>query len=81
MGLAGVESADFSALLSADQRNGKRTPPSTEMLARWRQLGEHFGGSSWGGWGVSRSLCEARHLIPLPLSRFAQRSGDISHRG
>jgi hypothetical protein len=49
MGLAGVESADFSALLRADQRNGKRTPPSTELLARWRQLGEHFGGSSWGG--------------------------------
>lgn len=49
LGLVGVQPAEFSALLRADQSNGNRTAPSPEMLTRWRELGERFGGSSWGG--------------------------------
>jgi hypothetical protein len=50
-GLTGVSSSDFATFLQAEQRNEKNIAPSHEMRERWRELGERFGGSSWGGGG------------------------------
>jgi hypothetical protein len=41
----GAPSSDFSALL----KSALAAPPTAEQLAQWKQLGEYFGGASWGG--------------------------------
>ena len=47
-GLSGVNSSDFATFLQAEQRDGDKTAPSPETRERWKELGERFGGSSWG---------------------------------
>lgn len=49
LGLSGVEPAEMAALLRTVNPTTRRKVPSLEMMERWRQLGERFGGSSWGG--------------------------------
>ena len=47
--LPGVERDDIATLLRTVKEDTTRTLPSPEKLEEWRQLGERFGGSSWGG--------------------------------
>lgn len=56
-GLTGVRSSELAALLRRVKCDSSQLVPSSENLARWRQLGESVGGSSWGGasWGGERS--------------------------
>lgn len=41
----GGPSSDISVLLEA----ARAVRPTAEQLAKWKELGEHFGGASWGG--------------------------------
>ncbi|MEO6871309.1 MAG: DUF4912 domain-containing protein [Chthoniobacterales bacterium] len=54
-GLRGVQGTELAALLRTVNEDGKRQNPSPENLARWRQLGERFGGSSWSGGASERN--------------------------
>jgi hypothetical protein len=45
----GAPSSDVAALLQA----ARAATPTPEELAQWRQLGEQFGGASWGGASAS----------------------------
>lgn len=54
-GLRGVQGTELAALLRTVKEDGKRQIPSPENLARWRQLGERFGGSSWSGGSSERN--------------------------
>ncbi|MBA3544044.1 MAG: DUF4912 domain-containing protein [Chthoniobacterales bacterium] len=41
--------AAIAALLEAARQAETRTAPTAEQIAQWKELGERFGGSSWGG--------------------------------
>jgi hypothetical protein len=44
-----ANAADLSALVEMALRCAPPATPTTEELARWREFGERYGGSSWGG--------------------------------
>ena len=45
----GADAADLSALVEMALRCAVPATPTAEELARWKELGERYGGSSWGG--------------------------------
>ena len=47
--LNGADAADLSALVEMALRCAAPATPTAEELARWKELGERYGGSSWGG--------------------------------
>jgi hypothetical protein len=48
-GTNGVDAADLSALVEMALLFTAPTTPTAEELARWKEFGERYGGSSWGG--------------------------------
>ncbi len=55
LGLSGVDAPELAALLRSVKDDSVRQMPSLENLARWRWLGERFGGSSWSGGSSERN--------------------------
>ncbi len=47
--LDGARPPELAALLQTVKRDPRQWIPSPEKLERWKQLGEHFASSSWGG--------------------------------
>jgi hypothetical protein len=45
----GGHSAEIANLLEVAQQAGSRGALTPEQMARWKELSEHLGGSSWGG--------------------------------
>lgn len=54
-GLRGVRSQELASLLRPVNGDSTRRTSSRENLARWRRLGERFGGSSWSGGASERN--------------------------
>jgi hypothetical protein len=50
-----VDAPELAALLRSVKDDSVRQMPSLENLARWRWLGERFGGSSWSGGSSERN--------------------------
>jgi hypothetical protein len=48
-GTNGADAADLSALVEMALRCAASAIPTAEELARWKEFGERYGGSSWGG--------------------------------
>ncbi len=45
----GADAAELSALVELALRSPAPAPATAEELARWKELGERYGGSSWSG--------------------------------
>jgi len=49
IGMDGAMTAELSELVEAALRSTTPGAPTAEELARWKELGQRYGGSSWGG--------------------------------
>jgi uncharacterized protein DUF4912 len=54
-GLRGAQPPELTALLRSVEEDSAQQNPSSENLARWRELGDPFGVSSWSGGSSERT--------------------------